>query len=625
MLPAQPELFLEPADRDFRVDHPPVADRLAQRPERPGVEGQVGRHHHRAALVGEQPAHRVHQRRRGLQLAGGVGQRRRREAGLFEPPGQMVPDLPLPVGQFHLPAGGGHRVAVAPQPPGGRQVGHHPVGHRRRDARPFAQFLHRHPRPQAVRRLERREPREQPLPERPEPGRRHQQRVAGRPTGGDPHRPGLGQLRREAARLPARPPQPAGERRLGQPAGPGPVHEQQRRFPVVRRRQRRHRLPRRRAPRRPLGRERVHHLTAADGHHRRIPADDEPVAPERRHRALQPQLGENGLPRFDRRRAAEQPHPRERRRRAEVDMDPVLVADRGAGAGQDFQPAVQHGAGAEFPGRADHRAALHPLPADAGEVQRDALPGGTGLGGGAVDFEAADPGALPRPGLAAAVPAGQDFHLAPDRDAAGDHGSGDHRAEPPHREHPVHREAEEPVRVAGARGGGGGFEGGAQPVEPGAGDRGHRDDRGVGQRAPGEEVADFQFREFDQVRVVHQVAAGERDDRGPDPQQPADLEVLAGLGHDRLVGGDDQQHHIEPARPGEHVPDEPLVAGDIHEGVADAAGGEVREAQVHGDPPRLLFLEAVRIGPGEGANQRTLPVVDVAGGADHHMTHRRRL
>ena len=607
------------------MDRPPVADRLAQRPERPGVEGQVGRHHHGAALVGEQPAHRVHQRRGSLQLAGGFGQRRRREARLFQPPGQVVPNLPFPIGQFHLPAGGGHRVPVAPQPPGGRQVGHHPVGHRRRDAGPFAQFLHRHPRPQPVRLLERRQPREQPLPDRAKSRRRHQQRVARGATGGDPHAPVIGERRGEAARLPPRPSQPAGERRLGQPAGPGLVHEQQRRLPVVRRGERRHRVARRPALRRPLGRERVHHHAAADRHHRGIPADDEAVAPERRQGPLQPQLGERRLSRLDRRRAAEEPDPGERRRRAEVDMDPVLVTDRGSGAGEDFQPAVQHGTGAEFPGRPDHRAALHPLPADAGEVQRDALPGGAGFGGRAVDFEAAHPGALPRPGLAAAVPAGQDLDLAADRDAAGDQGAGDHRAEPAHREHPIHREAEEPVRVAGARRRRSRFEGGTQPVEPGPGERGHRDDRGVGQRAPGEEVADFQFREFDQVRVVHQVAAGERDDRGLDPQQPADLEVLAGLGHHRLVGGDDQQHHIEPAGAGEHVPDEPLVAGDIHEGVADAAGDEVREAEIHGDPPRLLLLEAVRIGSGEGANQCALPVVDVAGGADHHMTHRRRL
>ena len=53
---------------------------------------------------------------------------------------------------------------------------------------------------------------------------------------------------------------------------------------------------------------------------------------------------------------------------------------------------------------------------------------------------------------------------------------------------------------------------------------------------------------------------------GRDLEQPADLKVLARLGHDRLVGGDDEHRQVDAAGAGEHVLDEPLVPGHVHEG-----------------------------------------------------------
>ena len=78
------------------------------------------------------------------------------------------------------------------------------------------------------------------------------------------------------------------------------------------------------------------------------------------------------------------------------------------------------------------------------------------------------------------------------------------------------------------------------------------------------------------------------------------MEVLARLRHDRLVGGHDQQHGVDPVRPGEHVADEALVAGDVDERQRRAVGQEaVREAQVDRDPALPLLLEAIGIGPGQ--------------------------
>ena len=59
------------------------------------------------------------------------------------------------------------------------------------------------------------------------------------------------------------------------------------------------------------------------------------------------------------------------------------------------------------------------------------------------------------------------------------------------------------------------------------------------------------------------------------------------------------------------------MAGDIDD-AGDRAVGQSKggKAEVDGDAPGLLLLEAVGVGAGEGLDQRGLAVVDVAGGAD---------
>ena len=63
-------------------------------------------------------------------------------------------------------------------------------------------------------------------------------------------------------------------------------------------------------------------------------------------------------------------------------------------------------------------------------------------------------------------------------------------------------------------------------------------------------------------------------------EEPADVEVLAGLGHHPLVGCDHQHHQVHPARARSHGPHEPLVPGDVHDTRHRAAGerqvGEAR-------------------------------------------------
>ena len=94
----------------------------------------------------------------------------------------------------------------------------------------------------------------------------------------------------------------------------------------------------------------------------------------------------------------------------------------------------------------------------------------------------------------------------------------------------------------------------------------------------------------------------------PDVEQLEDLQVLVGLGHHPFHDIDHQQHQVDAADAGEHVADEALVAGDVHHAGDRAVGqSEGREAQVDGDAPGLLLLEAVGVGAGEGLIRAVLP------------------
>ena len=114
------------------------------------------------------------------------------------------------------------------------------------------------------------------------------------------------------------------------------------------------------------------------------------------------------------------------------------------------------------------------------------------------------------------------------------------------------------------------------------------------------------------------------DQAGGHLQQTADVEVLAGLRHDRLVGGDHQHHGVEAADAGQHVLHEALVAGHVDERHAEARGLPMREAEVDGDAAVLFFLQPVGIGAGQRQHEAALAVIDVPGGADHDVLHGRQ-
>ena len=129
--------------------------------------------------------------------------------------------------------------------------------------------------------------------------------------------------------------------------------------------------------------------------------------------------------------------------------------------------------------------------------------------------------------------------------------------------------------------------------------------------------------DLEQPVIVHEVGLGQHDNAARQAEQIQDGEMLAGLRHDAVVGGDHQQHEIDAGRARQHVVHQLLVARHVDE--ADdlpIRARPVGEAEIEGDAARLLFRQAIGIDAGQRAHQRGLAVIDVAGGPDDHATPR---
>ena len=65
--------------------------------------------------------------------------------------------------------------------------------------------------------------------------------------------------------------------------------------------------------------------------------------------------------------------------------------------------------------------------------------------------------------------------------------------------------------------------------------------------------------------LVDGVDLRDRDDAGLDSEQAHDREVLERLRSRALGRVDDEQEQVDPRRPGDHVADEALVTGNVHD------------------------------------------------------------
>ena len=205
------------------------------------------------------------------------------------------------------------------------------------------------------------------------------------------------------------------------------------------------------------------------------------------------------------------------------------------------------------------------------------------------------------------------LQLVADGHLARDDRSGHDRPVPGDGERAVDRHPERP-RVGAARGRV------AEPLEtflerrdPAlASARGRSPDHlGVVEERPRHQGADLFLDEVEPGRV-DQVALGQGDHPPGQSQQAEDVEVLAGLRHDRVVGRDDQHRQVEPRGPREHVPDESLVTRDVHQGQVVPAQFHRGEAEVDRDSPLPFLGQTVGVDPGQGAHQGRLPMIDVA-------------
>ncbi len=208
-------------------------------------------------------------------------------------------------------------------------------------------------------------------------------------------------------------------------------------------------------------------------------------------------------------------------------------------------------------------------------------------------------------------------------DRAAPEGPGHDRADPLDGEDAVDREARGAACLAAFDRGSGAIEGLEKHLGPVAGGRGNRNDRRTAQGGPIEEGPDLGRGGANPLRR-RKVRLGERNHAARHAQEVDDREMLARLRLDALVGRDDEEDEVDAGRAGEHVLDEPFVAGNVDDG-DPAAGGErqVREAEIDRDPALLLFLQPVGIDSGESADERGLAVVDVPRGADHDGAHGR--
>ena len=131
-------------------------------------------------------------------------------------------------------------------------------------------------------------------------------------------------------------------------------------------------------------------------------------------------------------------------------------------------------------------------------------------------------------------------------------------------------------------------------------------------QVPGlQQLLDLQRGQFHGL-LVHRIGLRERDDALIDAEQPQDVQVFEGLGHDAVVGGDDEQEGVDAGRSRDHVLDEALVAWHVDQAGPPATRKiQLRVTGHDRDAPAMLLLQPVGVGAGHVADQSGLAVVHV--------------
>ncbi|OPZ98907.1 MAG: hypothetical protein BWY71_01126 [Planctomycetes bacterium ADurb.Bin412] len=213
---------------------------------------------------------------------------------------------------------------------------------------------------------------------------------------------------------------------------------------------------------------------------------------------------------------------------------------------------------------------------------------------------------------------GQQDHLIADADGAGDGDAGDDGAGAFGGEAAFDGEAEEAVAAFRGDGVYEGLQLIQKVVKTGAGDIGERADGGVFEKRAAEEF--FQVPDGGFLLVGgNAIHFGQGDKAVADAQQGEDFQVLAGLGHDAVVGCDDEDDAVHAGGAGDHGFDEVFMAGNIDDAdlhIGDGAGGET---QVDGHAAFFFDFEPVGVAAGEAFDEGGFAVIDMAGGSERDV------
>ncbi len=158
---------------------------------------------------------------------------------------------------------------------------------------------------------------------------------------------------------------------------------------------------------------------------------------------------------------------------------------------------------------------------------------------------------------------------------------------------------------------------------------GHHGDVITGEVVVREQLTHLQFDELQELLVIHHVLLVEEDHQSGHAHLLGQQDVLAGLGHGAVSGGDHEDGAVHLGGTSDHVLHVVRVTGAIHVGVVAALGFVLNVGGVDGDAPFLLFRCAVDfvVGLGLGlthggehvgdrSGQGRLAVVNVADCAD---------
>ncbi len=148
----------------------------------------------------------------------------------------------------------------------------------------------------------------------------------------------------------------------------------------------------------------------------------------------------------------------------------------------------------------------------------------------------------------------------------------------------------------------------------------------------GQELADLELDEVEQLGVVDHVDLVEEDDDVGHLDLAGEEDVLAGLGHRPVGRGDDEDRAVHLGGAGDHVLDVVGVAGAVDVGVVAGVGLVLDVGDRDRDPPLPLLGRVVdriegavlrralqREVLGDRRGQARLAVVDVADRADVHV------